>query len=251
MEAPAQGFLRSDLYIGTAQAVVSRDSIRRADAVTLPSSRPYKGDARLSGTVVTVEGQPVSNAQVSITDGPEIRTNERGEWILVGAPLGTRMLIVRAVGYYPQRRRVDVIAGGAHLRVALPTLKSVLDTVRVTAARDENGFAERRRSGAGRYLTAQDIARRQPFYASDIFRTVPGVTMNGPITMRGPFGSCTPALYIDGKHVPATPGGLMPHDIDDWMVPKEIKGIEIYYDLVPPQFQKALSGCGSIVIWTK
>ena len=49
---------------------------------------------------------------------------------LAEAPTGTRMLEVHALGYYPERRRVDVVASSAPIEVKLSTLKAVLDTVK-------------------------------------------------------------------------------------------------------------------------
>ena len=41
-------------------------------------------------------------------------------------------------------------------------------------------------------------------------------------------------------------------DIDDWVHPNEVAGIEVYAGtVVPPQFQVGLKGCGRIVIWTE
>jgi len=46
--------------------------------------------------------------------------------------------------------------------------------------------------------------------------------------------------------------GIGPDDVDTWVRPNEIAGIEVYTgDMVPIEFQRGLSGCGSIVIWTK
>jgi hypothetical protein len=39
--------------------------------------------------------------------------------------------------------------------------------------------------------------------------------------------------------------------LDGWLRPTDISSIEVYPDAPPPQFQVALSGCGSVVIWTK
>jgi len=133
----------------------------------------------------------------------------------------------------------------------------VLDTVRITASpfhgRDINAFYQRRRSGIGRYLTSDDIAKRGAIVASDIFRSVPGLRLDrgglggDTIWMRGAFGLCVPDVYINGAVMQ-----LGPDDIDSVVQPKEIAGIEIYSgENVPPQFQRGLSGCGSIVIWTK
>jgi hypothetical protein len=67
------------------------------------------------------------------------------------------------------------------------------------------------------------------------------------LTMRSGFGACTPNIYIDGLYL----SGASADDIDGWVNPERVKGIEIYIEAPPPQFQQALSGCGSIVIWTR
>lgn len=260
VEVPAASLMRRDLYIGSSMAVVTRDTATRADTLVPAVMRRRSGDGRLSGIVVTaVEGTPLGGAIVNVRDGPAARANERGEWTLTGAPLGTRMLEVRAVGYYPERRPVDVVAGGPPVRTALVTLQSVLDTVMVTASRMADrfatGFAERRRVGVGRYLTPEDIERRQPVVTSDLFHMIPGlrverVPLGGTqINMRGIFEErCLPAVYIDGHYMRE----LTADDIDTWVAPKDVAGIEVYTQgTVPAEFQPGLGDCGSIVIWTK
>jgi hypothetical protein len=254
VQVPAEGFLRRDMYLAPSRTVVIPDTTQ--SGVTLSSPRRVRiGDGRLSGVVMTVEGRPLPRAQVSISNGPQTRANERGEWTLVNAPLGTRLLDVRAFGYYPERRPIDVVAGAAPVRVTLSTLVAVLDTVSVTAPRladgRATGFQDRRRSGVGRFLTPEDISRRSAIFTSEVFRNVPGISLERGIKMRGPFGQCSPALYLDGRYVPPTSGGLTADDLDVWVRPDEIAGVEIYYGSVPPQFQPGLSGCGSIVIWRR
>ena len=76
--------------------------------------------------------------------------------------------------------------------------------------------------------------------------------------MRGAFQSnqgqlggenwCNASIFINGHNM----SFMTLEDIDDWVPPDEIAGIEVYPDgTVPPQFQPGLSGCGSVVIWTK
>ena len=266
VDVPADGFLRRDLYVGPSRPALVRDSSRRGDSI-VASPRRHEGDGQLSGTVVTaVGGRPLEGARVGLADGPETRADARGEWTLAHAPLGTRVLEVKAVGYFPARRVVDVVGQGGGsgsgamppMRVALSTLEAVLDTVRVTAARvfdrNQNEFeARRRRSATGRFITAADIARRNPLYVSDLLRMTPGVHVEydpvqfgKTIKMRGAFGECSPAVFIDGMYVPSFDA----EDIDTWVKPERVVGIEIYID-PPPDYQRALSGCGSIVIWSK
>jgi hypothetical protein len=255
VQIPPDGLIKSELYLGESRSEVVDTAKRAADTANRTVRRIRLGPGRLSGTVLSVEGQRLSDAQVGIVDGPRTRTNERGEWTLVNVPLGTRMLEVRAISYYPRRIPVNVGTDSGSVRVTLSTLKAVLDTVRITASRvdrHQSGFEERRRSGFGRFLTDTDIARRSPRMASEIFQTVAGVRMAGDdIKLRGAFDDCSPGLYIDGQYVPPAPGGLKAADIDMWVNVNQIKGIEVYFDHVPGQFQQGLSGCGSIVIWTK
>lgn len=247
---PNDGFLRRDLYIGAARPVPSADTAKAA------ARRLRAGDGRISGTVIlSADRRPLAGARVSIVDGPEARTNERGEWTLSDAPSGTRMLEVRALGYYPDRRVVNVVTQAPPLAIELSTVKQVLDTVRVRAQlltdRNRSGFMERRRtSGTGRFLTAEDIARGNPINTADIFRRVPGMYSDSSIRMRGPFGECSPAFYLDGQLMPAM-AELTADDINIWVRPQEVAAIEVYVGQAPPQFQQGLGGCGSIVIWTK
>lgn len=253
VQLSSDGFVRSDLYLGSARAVASGDTTQRAGA-------PPRREVRVRGTVIAAAGgRPLPGAQVSITARAQTRTNDRGEWTLVDPPVGTRMLEVRAVGYYPERRPVNVVAGAPPVRVALSTLRAVLDTVRITAARvrgrDISGFVERSRSGIGRYFMEEDISRRKPLVTSDLFRMVPGVVVertalgDTQITMRGRVAeSCVPSFYIDGQYM----RNLSADDVDDWVRPHEIAGIEVYTGAgLPAQFQQEMTGCGAIVIWTR
>jgi hypothetical protein len=83
------------------------------------------------------------------------------------------------------------------------------------------------------------------------------------ISLRG----CRPSVFLDGQFI----RDLSADDIDSFVQPDEVAGIEVYAgDLTPPQFRALnadlppalLSGpsgvtpvgasyCGSIVIWTK
>jgi Carboxypeptidase regulatory-like domain/TonB-dependent Receptor Plug Domain len=256
---PANGFLRHDLYLEVSPPNASPDPAKRTD-VNAPIRVTRSSEGRVSGIVVTAVGaKPIASAAVSIPSGPSTRTNERGEWTLAGAQFGTRVLEVHAVGFYPVRRPVNIIDGSPPVRIALSTFQAVLDTVRVQAKApgfDQNAFLQRRRSsGGGRFLTPEDITRRHPVVTSDLFRTVPGLDVersasgSTAIKMRGTFeDKCDPAIYIDGAYF----SDLSTDDVDDAVHPDEIAGIEVYTGAaLPPQFQRALGGCGSIVIWTK
>jgi hypothetical protein len=155
---------------------------------------------------------------------------------------------------------VNVIAEAAPVRVRLSTMRAVLDTIRVSANRvayDKSGFNERKRSGVGKYLNEADIERRGGVVTSDIFRSVPGLTVERvaetgepAISMRGPFGYCSPTVFLNGNRLP----GIQPGDIDEIISLKEVRAVEIYSEAsVPGEFKDftRMDPCGSIVIWSK
>lgn len=222
-----------------------------------------EGRGRLAGRVVAADSaRPLGGARVSLVGGAQTVADAQGAWALADVPLGTRMLEIRALGYYPERRAVDVVADGPPVDVALSTFQAVLDAVHVTADRtvaaDLGAFERRQRGGGmGRFMTSDQIARRNPIYTSDLFRTLPGFTGDGSLAMRsnfsngaGSFGvDCVPEVYIDGHLM----RGITAADVDGLVWPENIAGIEVYSSgsPKPPQFDSGLSGCGSLVIWQK
>jgi hypothetical protein len=263
-QVPMDGFLRRDLYLGPARVVVTHDTAARSDSAKSLTRIMRFGDGRLTGTVTSAESnRPIPTAQVRIVDGPASRVDDHGGWTIGNAPSGTRVLEIRAVGYYPERRAVDVITGVSPLHVALNTFKAVLDTVRIIARiepdRQFSGFDERKKSGMGHYYTSADFAKRGMIETSDLFRNVPGVslenTADGRLLLMRTFatianrsGQCQPSVYLDGMQL----FEASPDEIDFYAPLKRVRAIEIYNEsFVPPQFARGLTGCGAIVIWSK
>lgn len=260
VQVPAEGFLRRELYLGAMRTVVLEDTAVVPDSLAIGRARRRSGEGRLRGTVVFGEAAlPLPGAIVRVADGTPVRSNARGEFMITDAPEGTRLLEVRAVGYYPGRLAVDVVDGGAPLQVALSSLRAVLDTVLVTAPyptdRDRAGFAERRRQGLGRFMTSDEIARRRYWNTSEIFRNWMGIRLERDseggttLLMRGMGGErCAPAIYVNGSWM----NGIDTDALDLFIRPESIAGVEVYSGTyVPAQFQPGLYGCGSIVFWTK
>ncbi|HCT57700.1 MAG TPA: hypothetical protein DGD08_10915 [Gemmatimonas aurantiaca] len=277
LEVPSSGLLRRELAVGAAHVTVVQDGASKADTSGLPPRVMQTGDGTLRGTVVGAAigasaGRPLVGATVGMANGPQTRTDAKGEWTLSSLPRGTRALEVRAVGYYPERLAVDVVEDAPPQHVSLVTFKSVLDTMKVIASPAPlvaGGFLERRRSGLGTYITANDIAVKTAMMTSEIFRNIPGIyleypqsadidgerpasSMNSPepvVLMRSNAGTrCFPTIVYNGT--------LMQHlstpDLNSFLNPKNILAIEVYRPgQAPPNFQIGLSGCGSIVLWTR
>jgi hypothetical protein len=253
VHVPENGFLHHDLYLGGAR------------------------EGRLTGTVVSaLSGQPISGAQVSISGAAPVRADARGSWTVERVTLGTRLMEVKAVGFYPEHRGVNVTADAPPVHVGLSNLRAVLDTVRIRSARlldrRESGFEDRRQHGAGFYLTAQDIARRNVHSTADLFTGLRGIkigfasdtmlsdlnalvdpdslkTTQRRLLMRGMTGNvCAPSIFLNGLYIDR----IDADDLDTWAAPREISGIEIYSEATAPvEFQRVGKGCGSIIIWTK
>ncbi len=259
VDVPASGLLRRDLYIGTFRTEIRTDSSATPGVPAMRTSISV-GDHLIQGTVMAAQGnRRLAGAQVGIVNGPQVRTNDRGEWTIANAPPGTRTLEVRAVGYYPHRVAVDVTNGMRPLEATLVTFKAMLDTIKVRARYERYsslaGFRERQRSGVGHFLSAEEVARRRPIVTTDLFRMVPGVFLDGPrgsdqlVLMRGAFTPrCTPTISLNGSLM----SRLTALEIDAFVAPREIVGIEVYSaSYVPAQFQSPMADCGSIVIWTR
>lgn len=257
---PADGFLRRDLYLGAATSILVRDTAPRPDSLALPPRVVRSGSGRVTGIVRrAADDRPLAGAIVHLSDGPTARTDERGAFTLAGAPLGTRTLEVRSVGSYPTRRAVDVIDGAPPVQVRLANFQAVLDTVKILAPgaadRHGSGFDVRSRTGLGRYLTAQDLERRGALFTSDAFRNLPGTRLERDtigmrhIYVRSAFGEwCEPSVHIDGLYM----WNLDADEIDGMVSLRSVRAIELYNEATtPPEYQRGLSGCGTILIWTK
>jgi len=259
--------VRRDLYIGSGTRVSLSDSASMALGVTLSGPRSaWRGRATVSGRVLSSDGRPLASARVSLEGSDAVgTTNDRGEFALSGLPSGSQTLNARALGFLPERRTVHLLVGHApnEVVVRLTSLKLFLDTIRVTATRvytnDGNGFDSRKRAGQGHYIDRAQIERQQATVASDLLRMIPRVEVMASgvgffghvVAFRKPFafeGYCRPDLYVDGFLFPS---GDM--EIDEVVNPAEIQGIEVYTKpaLAPAQFTNNMSGCGSIVVWTR
>jgi len=140
---------------------------------------------------------------------------------------------------------------------------NVLDPVLVTARReytlDKDGFTARRRTGWGRYFTSTDIEKRNPQYLSDMLTEVPGIRVDhrpGGATIRedrrstilggGRPGSC-PTVWVDGTQWRS----VEPGDIDEFVSPREVAGLEVYKPGEAPVQFRAIDDCVTLVVWTQ
>jgi Carboxypeptidase regulatory-like domain/TonB-dependent Receptor Plug Domain len=263
LQLPGGGGARRDLFVGRVATTTRVDTVRFGDSTSTPIRRVLRrGTAQMSGTVRDSDGQPILGARLRVAEsGVEAITDASGDFLLTNAPGGTQSVEVRAIGYFPESRTVDLVADRqASLHIRLATLRSVLDTVRVTASRvftsDRNGFQQRRRSApTGKFFDQDDVARLRPGSVVQLLNRVPGISITGDafdsaLLMRDMYtgGYCTPTVYIDGVPI----RDLTVREVDSWVRPDEIAGMEIYSRAgsAPAEFTR-LDGCGAVVVWTK
>lgn len=267
VHVPSNGIAQRALFIDKTEvvSVAARDSLGAPDT-TRPPQLVHRGSVRVSGTIADArDGRPIAGAQVSVDrSGLSQATDSRGLFTIIGAPGGTQTVLVRAVGYLPERRTVELLPDARPLEIRLSNLKTALDTMRITAsrvyARDASGFNRRRVTGAGTYFDSADVARAHVFATSRLLERVNGVQLYGAgmsarVFMRQ-FGTyCEPTFIIDGAVFP----DLLAGDLDMLVSPEEIVGVEVYTrkTTTPAQFQYITSftrsdqGCGSVIVWTK
>lgn len=229
------------------------------------SAKPKKlvrGKARVSGRILNKYGQPVVGARVELQNtGAATKTRSNGEFTLDSLPSGTQTLEVRQLGFSPTEVAVELSSGTPQdVTVKMSDYVPVLSEMRVTAQRERGlsdvGFSDRKRSGMGYYLDADQLKMRQTNQFSDMLRTVPGIRVqpsgdgstNVITSSRDPTGGCV-TFYVDG----APWQQMTPGDLDTYVRPEEVAALEVYNgSTTPAQFQSAgQSGCTTIVIWTE
>jgi hypothetical protein len=246
-------------------AVSTHGSPLTFENLALPAFTPNTAKGVVRGAVVSLDGAPINGARVEAPMwGIATLSRVDGTFSLDGVPSGTQLLIVRHLGFDATRLTVNVSRRQpVEVTVTLGPSLNVLDPVLVTARRnsalDKDGFTARRRAGWGRYFTSTDIEKRNPQYLSDVLTAVPGVRVDhrpGGATIStnevttilsgGRPGVC-PAFWVDGTLWRS----VEPGDIDQFVSPREIAGIEVYKPRETPAQFRTLDDCLTIVVWTQ
>lgn len=215
----------------------------------------------IAGTVSDSAGDRLVGAELFV-DGTRINSfsDDTGGYRLLGVPTGTALVRVRRLGYTPTTIPVGVDSGAVARRdVRLTALPLRVEPVIVEASRQQRytgwaaDFYRRLERGRGRFITREDIDRRNSLRVTDLLRTLPGVTIrstgmasNVP-TFRGQ--RCAPFVWIDGT--PAMNGYV---DVDAF-APQTLEGIEVYPSAVQVPAELTVPrdkmSCGMIVLWSR
>jgi hypothetical protein len=218
-----------------------------------------RGRSVLRGRVTTVSGAAVVGARVSVQGAAGAAlTNDRGEFTLAGQPSGSQNVVVRKLGYDPAQFAMDLSPTqprevNVQLSDFVPVLATVLVEARRDAALERIGFTARQRSGQGRYLTAEEIERRNALRLVDLLATVSSLrAVSGGGSERTIVGRMTGGGYGCVQYVVDGSPWLGDDSPSEFMSPHEIGAIEVYTEsTTPAQFQRAMRGCSTVVIWTR
>jgi len=220
------------------------------------------GTGCIRGLVRDSMGQAIIGAQVTIPGTVlVIESDDSGRFELAKVRPGMMSLRFRRLGYQPDTVELLVLAGKTiPLDVTLSRLAVALTPVVITGRAEltgwRAGFYQRKTVGSGHFFTRDDIERRNPSMMSDMFRMIPGVSVQAShgmirnqLRFRGSRG-CAPLTWLDGA--PLSAGEF---DIDA-LSPRSIEAFEVYTGtIVPPRFSVAPGigprTCGAIVIWSR
>ena len=210
----------------------------------------------VTGFVRDAGRRPVVDALVDI-DGLElsVKTDAGGRFRFNAVPTGTRMLLVRGVGFMPTLQPIDVLEHGTEelsvelqRSVLLPGVK-VTERLNVPVFRAE--FEEHRHAGFGTFLDTADIERKTNI--RNVFEGIPSLEVTGqdqsafrlftPVLSFS--GSCEANIFLDGRKSGSDELQALPKDL--------VGTVEIYVRQpnAPAKYRPTNNACGVVLVWTK
>ncbi len=220
----------------------------------------------LRGVVVdSADGTLIENAGILVDSLRKVaRSDANGRFTLTKMPQGQIDLVVRRIGYKPQRQTI-VLSGGVNdsVKVELVGQPEVLKAIAIDASERHlrqgiEDYYVRRAQGIGTFITREQLDELRSTEPTDALRQVPGVqlgrTRNGEKTVRFTgttsinHRDCAPTLWLDGERVPGMELDQIPA--------QDIEGIELYRgaSTTPAQFWQGNTNntaCGTIVVWSR
>jgi hypothetical protein len=245
---------------------VSRDSVVTNVDLSLSRTMPVRRrdvvlvDPRVHGVVrgvITLRGNPLSNARVSVAGSPEIRTPNNGRFLFRDVPAGTQVVDIQGIGFAPVSQSIDVPANDT-LDVSIAVEKiTVLDSVMVKAPtyamRLQKEFDDRRHHSVGGYFRdSLELGKKVALPA--VFEGMGSIVFQtpraggDPIIRSGSQGSPPCRIYVDGTPSMGRLGGLRPD---------ELAALEVYRvgemprDLMGQLNINAITPPCAVVAWTK
>ncbi|MHB1298545.1 MAG: TonB-dependent receptor plug domain-containing protein [Gemmatimonadaceae bacterium] len=224
------------------------------------NAQPQSVRGALLGTVLDETGRGIVGAvAIVIGSALPVETDGKGGFRLARLDTGAARVVVRRIGFKPETLAVDIDGHTpARASVTLRRVAVPLPAVRVTGREGLRGpmagFYARQERGNGRFITQEQIARRNVGTMSELLRDIPGLRIGSPRfgvhSFRMRNSSQAPLVWLDG-----TPMGSSEVDLDDFD-PRTFAGIEVYSGAatVPTEFsggRMMTTSGGAILLWTK
>ena len=258
---------RRDAGTDRMMPILSRCAVQRLAVVLALAAAAVRSvgaqgpGAVVMGKVVDSTGAAVPAVEVRVTEtGRRTRSAEDGRFELSGLPSGTIHVIARRIGFAPADFTLTLDPGEQRdVTIALVPFSVRLDEVKVLSPRAQQLYADfekRRASEMGRFMTSEEIEKRDVRLPSDLFRGIPGLRVindgdNNVViesSRESTQKSCPMRFFLNGVSFP-----LNGVPLDAYLDAAVIAAIEVYRGLstVPSEFAGEESRCGVIVIWTK
>jgi hypothetical protein len=226
--------------------------------------------------VVDTAGQPIADAEVAIGAlHKSLLTTERGAFRLRDIAPGTYPVVVRKVGWGPLNVSMAFTANQTVQHRVVLTRVTVLEEVTVTAATPapwRREFEENRRLGLGRFLTRDELAKKEGQTLKALMAEMPGATLiagtaghawltnrrglrgvpfspDDPDRLLGAVARCYAQVYLDNAPVFTARPGEPLFDLNTISVDR-IEAIEYYESpaQTPTKYFNLNSNCGVLVI---
>ncbi|MGE0439056.1 MAG: carboxypeptidase-like regulatory domain-containing protein [Gemmatimonadales bacterium] len=228
--------------------------------------------------VVLIDGsrKPIPGA-VAVVEGQkgEAVTDETGRFVL-GTKDGTRILLVRMIGYQPSRIRLQVPKGDTVRTEVLLVPRAVQQLDSIVAEGEVqkprgvgiDGFEERRRLGFGKFIAPEYLRRMEHRRVSDVLREIPGMKLvvfvpdpSRPwdwqlraISTRSGANDCYMTVLVDTSPIyRAKMSGVPPDFRREFTEVSYFEAIEVYRgpSEVPHELGGPAEVCGLLQLWTR
>jgi hypothetical protein len=248
---------RAGLSILVSAALMFAAGFSRRDLYAQTQSAQSAGLFTVSGVVTDESKEPIESVELVLTRQGENRrifhTANDGKFSFDGVPSGSISLTARRLGYRAHTLLLEV-TGATPLNPLSLVLQVVPGDVAPVFVEGNDSrldpfYMHKRQNNFGHFIERTEIERKGPVFVSELFRTIPGATVNvsgrvgNIVRLRG----CQPMIWVDGIRVPNA-------ELDDVANPMDVGGIEVYnsWSTLPGEYMdRAGAGCGAIVVWTK
>lgn len=227
------------------------------------------GSAAVVGVVRGERGRPLEGAVITLAGTTASATTDHdGTFALRNLPAGTQMLLVRALGYTPTQRSVDLrpehtvrvdVTLGTTTELEPVLVMGKVDALTKLSRTVHREFAARRRLSLGEAIAPEEMRRLQDVPLRAVLGRLQGahieIEKGGGFTLHFPkrrvvaldvTNTCLAYLFIDGVE--------QPFEFLQSIPTKDIAAIESYRyaTQIPGKYKLGIRGgdCGALLVWT-